>query len=215
MGKIACTYCGTLNDTGEIECIGCGAPLASALTTQIVLDPSPIEIQPIENPGQSYILDQVPSMLREASTVVGIVWRTLGESLAIALVAFGLGVIGAITNTVLLAGLGAILVGVAVGLMEKNFWLVLIGAPLGALAGFVVGVFLLAIGAGSSWLVLTISVGAILGAVIGGHRRPARRDWWEKLRPLFGSLWALLFVLLGLLLGAALWQIARLILGRI
>jgi len=214
MNKIACVYCRTLNEAQEEVCIACGAPLVSAAAPQIVPDVSPIEIQPIENLGQNLGMEQVPTMLREASAVAGIAWRTLGEALAIALVAFGIGVIGAITNTVLWALLGAILVGVAVGLVEKNFWPVLMGAPLGALAGVVLGIFLWAIGAGSNWLVLTCSLGAILGAIIGGVRQPGWRNWWVKLRPFLGALGALLFVLPGLLAGEAVWQLFRLILGR-
>jgi hypothetical protein len=216
MSKIVCVYCETINETGSTECIACGAPLeGSGPVSDAQPEPLPFTIQPLENMKPVNDFEQMQKAFIPASNTLGAASRTLGVALAIGLsiglTAFGLGVVGAILDMALWALLGAVLVGIAVGMSMKSFWPTILGAPLGALAGMLAGGILWAVGLGPQWIVLTCSVGAILGAVIGSHRRAAGSSWWDKLRPWLGALGALFFGVTGLFIGEAFQQLIRLL----
>lgn len=215
MSNIVCTYCKTLNESGSQACIACGAPLeegAPVMETQP--DPLPFTIQPLENMKQANDLDEIQKALLPASYALGAVWRTLGEALAIGLTAFGLGVIGAIVDMAFWALLGAALVGIAVGLSTKKFWPTILGAPLGAFSGMLVGGILWAVGLGATWVLFTSIIGAILGAVVGSRRRAAASNWWDRLRPWLGVLGGIFFGVIGLFVGESFQQLIRLLSGR-
>jgi hypothetical protein len=214
MNQLVCAYCDTANELGSQECIACGAPLEITPTiTTTSSDPEPFVIRPLSDMNQVDELESVQKALKSASSAYGVVFRILGEALAIALATFGLGMIGAITDQGVWAVLGAVIVGFVVGLVVKNFWPTTLGAPLGTLVGMIIGGIVWGVGIGPQWVILTSTVGAILGAVIGGHRRAAGVIWWDKLRPWLGALGAIFFVALGLLIGEGFQRITRLILG--
>jgi hypothetical protein len=137
-----------------------------------------------------------------AITTYALVWRTLGEVTAIAVASLIAGLAGGAAGTRFPGVLGAAAIGLAVGLTNKHFYLVLIGAPGGALVGLIFGAVLWVLFSPKA-LVFCVSGLAILGAVIGGRRRPRyrSRNWWEKLRPFLGALGGLFFGLLGVLVG--------------
>ncbi len=214
MNILVCLYCETVNDLNREACIACGAPLENK-TPQPMTGPEPesLIIQPLENMNQVDELERVQEVLKTTASSYSIILRTVGESLAIILAALVLGVIGAVTDQAFWAIVGAIMVGVTVGIVVKNFWPTVLGAPLGALVGMVIGWILWAAGAGTQWVVYTSAAGAIVGAVIGTRRRRTGLKWWERLRPMFGLLGALLFVAIGLLIGEGFQQLTRLIIG--
>jgi hypothetical protein len=215
MNDIVCAYCATLNGPGSTECIACGAPLeAAGPIMNAQPEPLPFVIQPLENMKGANDFEQIQKALLPASHALGLVWRTIGEALAIGLTAFGLGVVGAIFDMAAWALLGAILVGIAVGLSRKNLWPTILGAPLGGLAGLLVGGILWAVGLGPIWVVFISIVGAILGATIGSRRRAAGANRWDKLRPWLGALGGLFFGVMGLLIGEGFQQLIQLLLGR-
>jgi hypothetical protein len=214
MSKIVCAYCETLNESGSSECIACGAPLeAVEPVVETQSDPLPFEIQPLENMKQANDLEEFQKALIPASYALGTVWRTLGEALAIGLTAFGLGALGAITDMAVWALLGAALVGIVVGRSTKNFWRTILGAPLGALFGMLVGGTMWSVGLGSKWVVFTTMIGALLGAVIGGGRRTRGSNLWDRLRPWLGALGGIFFGVIGLFVGESIQQLIRLISG--
>ena len=209
---IICKYCNTVNRQGATACLACGAPLeihqpASKLQTDS--KPSPIQTSP------EIDLKKVGEKADKAYFTVlntyAIAWRTVAEAIAIAIAAFIIGTAGGAAGAGFWAILGGIALGIAVGLSQKNFYITLISAPVGALLGLGVGAIFWAAGI-SKILPLIITLFSILGAVIGGKPQPAftRRNWWEKLRPVFGGLGGLVFGILGTLLGYGIWSTIQL-----
>jgi hypothetical protein len=162
---------------------------------------------------QNQNFDQYQKVLNVAPVIYSTAWRTLSEAIAIAVIAFVFGIVGAVSDLGILAFSAAIILGVVIGSVVKGFWATLIGAPTGVFLGVVIGIFLWATGASPLWVILFMTVGGILGALIGSHRNPGGRNWWERFRPWFGALGAALFVLIGLFVGEGVQQLFRLIMG--
>jgi hypothetical protein len=144
---------------------------------------------------------QVEKLFYGALGAYGTVWRTLAEAISIALTAFVLGVAGAAMDTEGWAVLGALLMGVVVGLARKSFWPTLFGAPVGAFLGVVVGVVLWMLGFGAQPMIFSMAGLAVVGAWLGSAPMFGYKNWWGRLRPVFGFFGALLFVILGMLVG--------------
>lgn len=213
VNKIPCSYCGWLNNTDLENCQACGAPLEVQQPEKVVdFEALPFERSdgPFGVVDQQNDLEQIQKVLQSAAGFAySIAWRTAAEAIAIGIVAFSLGVIGAITNLGVGAFLGALLVGGAIGSVVKNFWFTLFSAPMGALAGFLLGVLLSSAGGDPRLFVVSTSLIAILGAILGG-RRPTNSGWWQRFRPLLGVLGAAIFVILGLIMGEGLQQLSKL-----
>lgn len=216
MTTIVCDWCQTNNSAQEAYCVACGAPLEkTAIKPAGDPPPSPRPVSKSSiSPGASVPLgggvttadlkqvgDSTERLFYGALNAYGMVWQTLAEAIAIGVTALLLGLVGAALRNGLLALLGAVVLGLLVGLLRKNLWLTMLGAPFGALLG--AGLWLLpwSLGAGPGGMLPTSWFFAMLGAVIGGRRAP-RPGWWDKLRPFLGALGGLAFGLLGLAFGA-------------
>jgi hypothetical protein len=201
-----CEYCATRNPWEATTCLACGGPLERPLA-----DPTPqvSTVTTAEKPTKPPTKDlrqateKADELYFMAWNTYAIAWRTVGEAISIALTGFILGFIGGATATYFPGVLGAMLVGLAVGLTRKQFYLVLISAPAGLLLGLGLGALSWMLGSGPQIMVYTGMVFAIIGAVLGGRRKPPfrRRNCWEKARPFLGTLGGFAFGLFGTLLG--------------
>jgi ribosomal protein L40E len=208
--NIICEYCSTSNPWEANTCLACGGPIIRPLA-----DPTPqITTVPTQNKPPKPDTEDLLKVGEKADEVYftvlntyAIAWRTVSEAISIALTGFILGIVGGVTGVYFPGILGAILVGMAVGLTRKQFYLVLVSAPAGLLLGFGLGAAVWILGGGPQVMVYTGLVFAITGALLGGRRSPpfARRNCWEKSRPLLGAFGGFAFGLLGTLLG---WGIA-------
>lgn len=217
MERITCLYCKTVNSPADETCLACGAPLERApLSSARPAGPPPAAATGFgAAPAPDLTLDdlrktgeQVEDVYHKALGVYALGWRTLGEVLSIALTASFLGLLAAVSGLAGWGILAALLVGLTVGLVAKNFWLTLLGAPGGAVAGAGVGLVLWAVGLGPGALFGAAWAGAEVGALLGRYRSYDRRNLWERLRPVLGVLGGLFFGLLGVALGAGLVQVA-------
>ena len=204
--KVVCDYCQTLNPWDSNTCLACGGPLTHP---KIELEPKVTTIHTDEK-----IIPPPTETIKDASekadelyftlwNTYAIAWRTLGEAISIALCGFILGFVGGATGIVFPGIFGAILVGLAVGLTRKQFYIVLISAPAGLLLGLGIGAAIWFLGGGPQVMVYTGMVFAAIGAVLGGRRSLpfGRRNCWEKSRPLLGALGGLSFGVIGAIIG--------------
>jgi hypothetical protein len=211
--RIICEYCETSNPQEVNTCLACGGPI-----TRPHVDSTPsvttvdMQAKPEELPTEDILKigEKADDVYFTILNTYAIAWRTVGEAISIALTGFILGFVGAVTGMYFPGVLGAVLVGMAVGLTRKQFYLVLISAPAGLLLGLGFGALSWMIGGEPQIMVFTGLVGAVIGAVLGGRRNPpfGQRNCWEKARPLLGAMGGLAFGLLGTFLG---WGIASVI----
>lgn len=207
MPRIVCIWCQTVNDTTARHCVACGGPIEESiknrLTSENKVQPLPVVRRDTTTQDLKKAGEETEKVYNAALTVYSLVWRTAAEALAIALAALLVGLAGGGTHLSWLGILGGIGLGVAVGLVQKNFWFVLLGAPLGVLAGALVGMLPWAIGFGPGGMVLTAIVLGIAGAIIG-NRRVYHPGVYDRLRPFLGALGGLAFASLGALMGSGL-----------
>ena len=202
---LICTYCKAQNPNDKESCIACGAPLEIPVVSSRKTA-KPIPVKPIHPASRTKhpeeIAQKIGEKAEDAYYVYAVGWRTLGESLAIAVSAFIIGVASGATVMEYWGILGGVAVGVAVGLTWKSFYIALISAPLGTFIGLVIGAIPLFFGWPKA-LPITTTIFAIIGARLGGRPRPDYkfRNWWEKARPYLGGLGGFIFGLLGILLG--------------
>ncbi len=210
MAKIACPYCNTLNESTNKTCVGCGAPL-EAPAAQPVVQPVQQAFRPVQTTSPFSSTDtarkvqdgaqQAEKLFTNATAIYHTAWSITGDAIAIAIVAFILGVAGGATNMKLWGVLGAMLVGLFIGYADQSFWMTILAAPAGALAGIVVGAFLWGLGAGPKSMVFIATALACVGALIGSRPHTARLGCTAAIRPLLGAGGAFFFSLLGLLIG--------------
>jgi hypothetical protein len=218
MAKIPCAYCNTLNDPAAKTCVGCGAPLEAAASPQTY---PPQRIQQLFQapPAQASRSDssfdlpdsqrlqqgaqQVERLYAGATRAYRTAWSVTGDAIAIAIVAFGLGMIGGATGMGLWGIAGAALVGLIIGYAEQSFWLTVIAAPVATLIGIAAWAFAWAAGAGPRGMVFTATGLACIGALIGSRRRTTPMGCGGTVRPALGAFGGIVFALLGLLIGLA------------
>ncbi len=205
---ISCPYCKSQNSSNAEHCIACGAPLEKLVAPKIVkpLPKSPIH-PALKEKRPEEIAQKIGEKVEDAYYVYAVGWRTFAEALAIAVATFIIGVASGATGLAYWGLFGTVAVGVAVGLTRKMFYLALISAPLGALIGLGIGAVPLILGM-PKILPVSMTLFAVLGAVLGGRRRTdfKYRNWWEKARPFLGGVGGLLFGFLGTLLGIGIQQ---------
>jgi hypothetical protein len=211
MEKITCTFCNTLNDPAAKTCIGCGAPL-EAPAPQPVIQP----VQPAFRPAQATSpfgstdsqklqdgAQQVERLYAGATSIYRTAWSITGDAIAIAIVAFILGIAGGATGMRIWGVLGAMLVGLIIGYAEQSFWMTIVASPVAALVGIGLGAIVWASGAGPKGMVFIATGLACIGALVGSRRRTAPLGCSAAVRPLLGAAGGFLFALLGLLIGLA------------
>ncbi len=215
-----CEYCATQNLAGVRHCAACGAPITASATPASTRQHSPPRPAPKQNAAQVWPseanLTQIGEKADEAyftvMSVYAIAWRTVGEAIAIAVAAFIIGTAGGAAGMGFLGVLGAIGLGIAVGVTRKNIYFTLASAPLGTILGLLIGgVFWVM---GSPFLLIFLTTGCgIAAAMIGGQPKTAfkRRNGWEKARPFLGALGGLGFGLIGLVLGLGLSGLSNLL----
>jgi len=203
---VVCEYCATQNPGEANTCLACGGPLTQPKTnlepevTTVPSDDKPSQIQTEDIKKATEKADELYFM---AWNTYAIAWRTVGEAIAIALTGFILGFIGGATGTLFPAIFGATLVGLAVGLTRKQFYIVLIGAPAGLLFGLGLGAVGWLLGSAPQVMAYTGLVFAIIGAIVGG--KPSipfqNRTCWERSRPFLGASGGFIFGAIGALIG--------------
>jgi hypothetical protein len=202
----ACEYCSTKNPAGATSCLACGAPIEyhQPLSSPKATTKPRIDKKSKKRPEEEFkkVGEKVDEAYFTVLKTYAIAWRTVAEAIAIAVAAFIIGTAGGAAGIGFLGILGGIALGITVGLTQKNFYIALISAPGGAMIGLLVGAIFWVIG-NPKIFPLIVTLFSILGAVIGGRRKPtfSRRNWWEKLRPFFGALGGLVFSALGAALG--------------
>ena len=204
--RIICEYCATSNPWEANTCLACGGPLTRP---KVDLEPkfTPVQSSEKPKPDQSEDVKKAAEKADElyfiAWNTYAIAWRTVGEAIAIALTGFILGFVSGATQVIFPGVLGAVLVGLAVGLTHKQFYIALISAPAGLLLGLGLGAAIWFLGGAPQVMVYTGLVFAIAGAVLGERRSLPfrRRNCWEKARPFLGALGGFVFGVLGALLG--------------
>ncbi len=215
---IPCPYCFTANPATRNMCLACGAPLAQKAPEPLDLTPKVTVVKPAPKPHPAPKPKKRPEEdLRKAGEkadqvynaalyTYSVTWRTAAEAISIALVGLIIGMVGGATSMQVWGLLGAGLLGVAVGLTAKNFYMTLLSAPGGALLGLGLSAALWFVGASPKWLVFIVTVFAIAATVVGGRpRRQRRQNFWEKARPFLGGLGGLAFGIVGMLAG---WGVA-------
>ena len=199
---IPCQYCRTNNSARAKTCIACGSPIEKpkqpkTKTKKIPTTPEDKAIQEMKAVGE-----KADDVYFTVMNTYAIAWRTIGEAISIAISATIIGLVGGATGMHAIGVIGAILTGIAVGLTRKNFYIVLISAPAGAIIGLIIGgIFWLLIS--PKIMVFVVVTLATLGAVLGGKfKQPFnRRKLWEKIRPFLGGLGGLAFGVIGMLVG--------------
>ena len=186
--------------------MACGGPLSHPLadpTPQVATLTERLQPEKLSNEDLIKIGEKADDVYFTVLNSYAIAWRTLGEALAIALTGFILGLVGGLTGVFFSGIFGAILVGMAVGFTRKQFYGVLISAPVGLLLGLGLGALVWVLGGAPQVMVYSGLVFAVVGASVGGGRGLpfSRRNCWEKSRPLLGALGGLMFGILGTLLG--------------
>jgi hypothetical protein len=208
--QITCGYCKTQNPWEAKSCLACGGPLTHPevdLETKVTLAPSSEKPKQPQNEDIKKVTEKADELYFMAWNTYAIAWRTVGEAIAIALTGFILGFVGGATDTLFPGIVGATLVGLAIGITRKQFYIVLVSAPAGLLLGLGLGAMIWFLGSEPQVMVYTGMIFAIIGAVIGGkHSLPFRhRNCWEKARPFLGTMGGFVFGALGALIG---WGIA-------
>ncbi len=205
--RTVCEYCATLNLPDKDSCVACGAPLPKM--------PVPAA-RPVKIAGKATranrelqevreTADKAEVVARKALYAYSLLWRTLGEAAAIAICAFGIGLVGGAVGVPVLGVIGAVLVGLGVGVTIKIYYFALFSAPLGLVIGAVIGLVPFLLGVDVVIFVFTTTIFAFLAAVLFGYRIPYKnRNLYEKLRPFIGAAGGLVFGLLGMLLGVGL-----------
>ena len=211
-GKIVCLHCETINTAGSKACIACGAPLPKVKKPvnkpQIKVNPT-IEInkQPIKKTTTTAkkVGEDVDKVYRKAWGAYGLFWRTLGEAIVIALVSFGLGIIGGATGLALWGVILGVAFGVIVGFIVKSYLWLLIGTPIGFVVGALLGLLVSVIGIGPKSILFIVFISSALAVFIGARvRKQYQKNIYEKIRPVLGGLGGLLFALLGMGIGLGL-----------
>jgi len=203
--QVVCEYCSTINTSDIGACIACGAPLPEE-TQQIPEIPSPMVIDLSEgilkNKDVKELVDEVDDVYFTIMKTYSIAWRTAGEAIAIIVSSLIIGITAGSAGMGPWGMLGAVLVGITVGLTRKKFLLALISAPAGTLLGLLSGAFFWTRGY-SGVIVFAEIVFGVLGAVLGGSRHQGGKalNWWEKTRPFLGGAGGFAFGLLGVVIG--------------
>ena len=204
--RIICEYCKTSNPWEAHTCLACGGPITRPKAD---VEPNATVLKTLEKPKHPQTGD-IKAAAEKADDVYftvlntyAIAWRTLGEAISIALTGFILGFVGGATGIIFPGVLGATLVGLAVGLTRKQFYIVLISAPAGLLLGLGSGVLIWVLGGGPQVMVYTGMLFAVIAGFIGGRGNLPykQRNCWEKARPLLGAMGGFIFGILGALLG--------------
>jgi hypothetical protein len=216
-----CEYCATANPKEALVCIACGAPLPtpkpkSTLTPQveIVSTKVPTSTQKISAQEIRQTGEKLDKVYATAFSTYATLWRTLAEAAVIAITGFGIGFVGGAIGPATIGVIGATVVGLVVGLSRKNYYLTLLGAPIGLIVGVLFSVLLWFLKASPTIIVLVITLGSILAAWIGSYQTPfSRLNWWEKARPWLGTAGGFAFGLLGALLGYGVRAIVQTVIG--
>jgi len=203
-----CDYCATNNPSGAKVCSACGAPIDKVLNKQPVkiAGTKPLRVQSEEYQLPFQEIQDAGEKAEEAYFTImntySIAWRTVGEAMAIAVSGFIIGAAGGATGMSLWGVVGAVMVGIAVGMTKKNFIPVVLSAPGASILGLLLG-GLFWISGNPGMMVFSVSILAFLGAILGGQRRGGYQsmNWWEKARPFLGGFGGLGFGLLGMILG--------------
>jgi F0F1-type ATP synthase assembly protein I len=213
-----CESCSTNNPRGAQACSACGAPfdivvnephvkLAAAVSPRIQRENTQFPKEEIQDAGE-----KVEEAYFTIIKTYSIAWRTVGEAIAIAVSGFIIGVVGGATGMSPWGVLGALIVGIAVGMTRKNFMVVVLSAPVASILGLFLG-GLFWVSGYPQMMVFCVSILAILGAALGGQQRGKFQsmNWWEKARPFLGALGGLGSGLFGMGVGFLITQTIALI----
>jgi hypothetical protein len=213
---LTCAFCAAQNPAGTARCLACGAPIEIPVTPPYrvtVVEDTP----PLVTPANS-ALDPAPvsEQLKDGLTavgaglgvmgIVGFIFRTLAEALAIAISAAIVGYCSGSMNRqlhgpimlFLIAAGGGALIGLAVGSVIKRGIFVILSAPFGTLLGVVIALILNLNKPMTPWYPLCGLVGGVSLALLGGHPNATGRfRVYQRLRPWLGLIGGALFGMLG------------------
>lgn len=201
--------------------MACGAPLPDLRASPEPPKKPPRRTGPIQISSERQALhdareagEKIDKVAHSALYVYSAFWRTLAETVVIALVGFGLGVAGGAVGQAVGGVLAALIVGSLVGWAVKISYITYISAPTGFAIGAVLCALLYLVGVPLGVMVYVLATFSGAAALVGGRRIPwRRRKAWEKARPFLGALGGLGFGLLGMGIGLGLRAAVAALLG--
>ena len=212
--RIVCQFCETVNPANLKNCQACGAPLEVKETPKEKpvkqARPAPAQNTPaVQNAANLQKARQASEKVEKTATkalyTYSSVLGSLADAFVIALVAFGIGLAGGATSLAAVGVLGAVVLGFAVGSVNKHVYLTILSAPLGFVLGTVVWLPMMFLGLGVKGFVFTSTLGAVLATLLFGKIRPlSQRRTYDRIRPFLGAAGGLAFGLLGMLIGLGL-----------
>ena len=211
--KKLCLYCQTINSSDQESCAACGAPLTTTKQTfNSEIERKSIPFEEIKTKPEKEYLETAKKVGKDADELskqvwglYGLFWRTIGEAITIAVVSFGLGVIGGATSLPVWGIIAGITFGILVGIVIKSYLWLLVGTPIGFIIGAVVGILLSVLGLGPTIILFVVFLFSSFSVFIGGHiRKPRQKNIYEKIRPLLGGIGGFIFSLIGVGIGLGL-----------
>lgn len=193
-------------------CLACGAPLpqikpepqsSSQTASQAHITPLAKRLQEKRTLESARdIGEDIEKYAIKGLRIYSIFWRTLAESLVIAISTFCIGLASGACGMSIIGIMASIILGATVGTLVKGFYRWLLITLLGIIMGLLLGGLLYVLTASIHLSVLAFIIICFLSVVIGSARLPAsRRNLWEKIRPFAGAAGGLLFGMLGTLVG--------------
>jgi hypothetical protein len=215
MSKLACSYCNALNDAAEKTCVACGAPLDAPPLPRVETSgfqstplPPPVSSVSSERPQEAF--PQAEKLYSDARQSLRTAGSITADAMAIACVAFALGLVGALTGMGFWGVAGATAVGLIIGFAEQSFWLTLLGAPLGALSGIVLWAIARGVGANLKGMVLVATLLAGIGALVGARQRTTPLvGCGGSVRPVLGAIGGFSVSLIGLVIGLVIHSLVK------
>lgn len=215
---LKCEYCTCANPADNQTCLACGAPLPKNIpsiqksTQTASISKKIVDTTHLENARKTG--EDVEKIYRKGLLIYALGWRTLAEAAAIAIVSFAIGVTGGATHMPVWGIVCAALLGFAVGVTIKSYYLVLLSSLLGFVLGTVICIITWIIGLPPQIMVFVVTFFSIMASIFLGHPIPYKqRMFYEKIRPFLGMIGGTIFGFIGMGVGLGLRVAAMTLLG--
>jgi hypothetical protein len=199
-----CVYCRSKNNMQAQECVSCGAPLP--IIDELSGNHSATKLaysKPIRNHSDASV-----ELATKAVSIYGNVILSIIQAIIIAAVALAIGLAGAILDFPVVGLLGALLLGLCVGISINTFLLTVLGPTGGLLLGSLASIFASLCKLPVFTYLLFLIIIPCFTTLMGSPKLPYRlRTRWQKIRIFLGAAGGLLFGLIGMLIGSGLYLV--------
>ena len=136
----------------------------------------------VYDPGVNPQIDLVKTgqtIDRTYAQVSGLIWhgyRTISEILAILVTSFSIGLFAGLIGEGFAGVMCAIIIGVTIGYVDKNYVITILGAPVAVIIGILVGGFAWLLGIHPLLILLLITGLGIVGALVGRRFPPVTQQ---------------------------------------